>query len=171
MADLKLKSRESCKYDAASLGEVMMRLDPGDVPTAHARELRVWHGGGETNVAEVTFRIDDTIVREAMKELVKIRAGCPADRPFVLGVGSVINPGELDAAIEMGFDMIVAPANVMGGHGQGVEFARKRRQADVFCAPAILTPTELNYFLERPDGLEPDCVKESLDAFHTKFKW
>ena len=40
------------KYDLASLGEVMMRFDPGDVPSARARSARIWHGGGEVNVAE-----------------------------------------------------------------------------------------------------------------------
>ncbi|KKK60889.1 hypothetical protein LCGC14_3019840, partial [marine sediment metagenome] len=30
---------------------------------------------------------------------------------------------------------------------------------DVFCAPAVFTPTELNYFIERDDGLEPDAIK------------
>ena len=29
-----------------------MRIDPGQVPTARARTARIWHGGGETNVAE-----------------------------------------------------------------------------------------------------------------------
>lgn len=40
------------KYDLVSLGEVMMRFDPGDTPTPRARYARIWHGGGETNVAE-----------------------------------------------------------------------------------------------------------------------
>ena len=110
-------------------------------------------------VAEVTFRIEEGILREAMGELVKVRAESPPDNPFVLGVGSVINPSELDAAIEMGFDMIVAPANVMGGHGEGADFIRIAREANVFAAPAIFTPTELNYFLERPDDLVPDAIK------------
>ena len=53
MADsLKIKSAGECRYDEVSLGEVMMRIDPGDVPTARARFARIWHGGGETNVAE-----------------------------------------------------------------------------------------------------------------------
>jgi 2-keto-3-deoxy-6-phosphogluconate aldolase len=110
-------------------------------------------------VAECTFRIDEAIIKEAMQELVKRRAQAPTDRPFVLGVGSVINPKELEAAIDMGFDMIVAPANVMGGYGEGAEFVRIARQAGVFAAPAILSPAELQYFIERNDGLEPDCVK------------
>ena len=46
-----IKPAESCKYDGVSLGEVMMRLDPYDVPTARARLFRVSQGGGETNVA------------------------------------------------------------------------------------------------------------------------
>lgn len=110
-------------------------------------------------VAEVTFRIEEGILREAMQELVKLRDETPADDPFVMAVGSVINPHELEAAIEMGFDMIVAPANVMGGHGDGADFVKRAHEADVACAPAIFTPTEINYFLERPDGLEPDAIK------------
>ena len=110
-------------------------------------------------VAECTFRIDAGILREAMQELVGQRAAAPADKPFVLGVGSVINPAELHDAIEMGFDMIVAPANVMGGYGEGSEFVRIAREADVFAAPAVFTPNELQYFIERDDGLEPDAVK------------
>ena len=110
-------------------------------------------------VAEITFRIDAALLREAMVELVKIRANAPKDKPFVLGVGSVINPKELEAAIEMGFDMIVAPANVMGGCGQGCDFVRIAHAESIFCCPAVFTPTELNYFLERDDGLEPDGFK------------
>jgi len=110
-------------------------------------------------VAEVTFRIEESILREGMQELVKRRAESPADAPFLLGVGSVINPKELDAAIEMGFDMIVAPANVMGGYGEGKDFVRITREADIFSAPAVFTPTEFQYFLEREDGLEPDAFK------------
>jgi 2-keto-3-deoxy-6-phosphogluconate aldolase len=110
-------------------------------------------------VAECTFRIDQAIIAEAMQELVERRAAAPADKPFVLGVGSIINPKELEAAIAMGFDMIVAPANVMGGYGEGAEFVRIAHSAGVFAAPAVLTPTELQYFIERDDGLEPDCIK------------
>lgn len=110
-------------------------------------------------VAECTFRIEHGILREAMQELVKVREQSPSDKPFLLGVGSVINPSELEAAIEMGFDMIVAPADVMGGHGEGSEFVRIAHEADVFVAPAVFTPTEINYFLERSDGQEPDAIK------------
>src|SRR5512142_2181677 len=46
-----IKPAESCKYDGVSLGEVMLRFDPYDVPTARARQMRIFQGGGETNVA------------------------------------------------------------------------------------------------------------------------
>lgn len=110
-------------------------------------------------VAECTFRIEQGILAEAMGELTVKRAESPADNPFILGVGSVINPVELEAAIEMGFDMIVAPANVMGGYGRGEEFVKICQAANIFSAPAIFTPTELQYFIERDDGLEPDAIK------------
>ena len=46
-----IKTAESCRYDEVALGEVMLRFDPFDVPTARARQMRVFQGGGETNVA------------------------------------------------------------------------------------------------------------------------
>jgi len=36
---------------------------------------------------------------------------------------------------------------------------RIAREADVFCAPAGFSPSELSYWIEREDGLEPDAVK------------
>lgn len=50
MAGLKVKSSDECKWDAVSLGEIMLRLDPGDTRIRTARELKVWEGGGEYNV-------------------------------------------------------------------------------------------------------------------------
>ena len=46
-----IKPQENCKYDALSLGEVMLRFDPYDVLTTRARKMRIFQGGGETNVA------------------------------------------------------------------------------------------------------------------------
>ena len=81
MANITLRKAEETKYDAAALGEVMMRLDPGDVPTRRARACRIWHGGGETNVAEglaacfgmratvVTALVDDGIGRNIENQM------------------------------------------------------------------------------------------------------
>ena len=51
MATLKVKPQESCIWDLVSLGEVMVRLDPGDERISTARIFRAWEGGGEYNVA------------------------------------------------------------------------------------------------------------------------
>lgn len=48
---IEIKSAESCKYDIVSLGEVMLRLDPGEGRVRTARYFRAWEGGGEYNVA------------------------------------------------------------------------------------------------------------------------
>ena len=76
-----IKPAESCRYDGMSLGEVMLRLDPYDVPTACAREMRVFQGGGETNVscglahtfglrsAVLTALVDDHVGRNIRNQL------------------------------------------------------------------------------------------------------
>lgn len=51
MAVLDVKSKSECKYDILSLGEVMIRLDPGDNRIHTTRQFKVWEGGGEYNVA------------------------------------------------------------------------------------------------------------------------
>lgn len=49
--NLNLKAADSCKYDMISLGEIMLRLDPGEGRIKTARSFRAWEGGGEYNVA------------------------------------------------------------------------------------------------------------------------
>ncbi len=48
---LELRKKEDCTFDMISLGEIMLRLDPGDSRIRTARSFRVWEGGGEYNVA------------------------------------------------------------------------------------------------------------------------
>ena len=65
MPELNIKSKEQCTWDLVALGEVMLRLDPGDVRIATAREFRAWEGGGEYNVArglKRCFGLDTAIV-------------------------------------------------------------------------------------------------------------
>ena len=47
---LNVKPTGSCRWDAASLGEIMLRFDPGDGRIHTARDFKVWEGGGEYNV-------------------------------------------------------------------------------------------------------------------------
>jgi 2-dehydro-3-deoxygluconokinase len=51
MAVLDIKPAESCRYDLVSLGEIMLRLDPGPGRIHTTRSFNVWEGGGEYNVA------------------------------------------------------------------------------------------------------------------------
>ena len=110
-------------------------------------------------VCECTFQIDPGILKEGMDELVKRRSESPSDKPFILGVGSILNPGELNMGIEMGFDMIVSPTNFIGGYAPSIEAVKIIHAENRFCIPAIFTPTELSYYIERDDGNEPDAVK------------
>ena len=48
---LSIKPKENCRWDCVSLGEVMLRLDPGQGRIHTARTFEVWEGGGEYNVA------------------------------------------------------------------------------------------------------------------------
>nr|WP_257995620.1 hypothetical protein [Akkermansia muciniphila] len=48
---LTIKSEQECRWDIASLGEVMLRLDPGEGRIHTTRSFRVCEGGGEYNVA------------------------------------------------------------------------------------------------------------------------
>lgn len=51
MIDLGLRDASSARYDLVSLGEVMLRMDPGDRRIRTTRSFQVWEGGGEYNVA------------------------------------------------------------------------------------------------------------------------
>ena len=83
------KPASETTYDLVSLGEVMMRFDPGDIPTPRARNARIWHGGGETNVAEgaayafgmrsavVTALVDDGLGRNIESQLKEAGVNTP----------------------------------------------------------------------------------------------
>ena len=50
MSRLTIKAAKDCRFDALALGEVMLRLDPGEGRLRTARSFRAWEGGGEYNV-------------------------------------------------------------------------------------------------------------------------
>ncbi|MDR2870288.1 MAG: sugar kinase [Deferribacteraceae bacterium] len=51
MEKITLRPQSECKYDEVSLGEVMLRFDPGEGRIKTSRQFTVWEGGGEYNVA------------------------------------------------------------------------------------------------------------------------
>lgn len=62
---LNVKSKEDCKFDEVSLGEVMLRLDPGEGRIRCARNFKAWEGGGEYNVArglKKCFKMDTSVI-------------------------------------------------------------------------------------------------------------
>src|SRR5205823_5220062 len=48
---LTIKPKQDCRWDLVSLGEVMLRFDPGARRISTARTFEVCEGGGEYNVA------------------------------------------------------------------------------------------------------------------------
>ena len=46
-----LKSKKECMYDILSLGEVMLRIDPGEGRIRTARNFQAWEGGGDSFVS------------------------------------------------------------------------------------------------------------------------
>jgi 2-dehydro-3-deoxygluconokinase len=51
VTEIDLRPAAECRYDLVSLGEVMLRLDPGEGRVRTARSFTAWEGGGEYNVA------------------------------------------------------------------------------------------------------------------------
>lgn len=62
---LKIKPKKECRWDLVSLGEIMLRLDPGNMRIKTTRSFKVWEGGGEYNVARgltKCFGLDTAVV-------------------------------------------------------------------------------------------------------------
>jgi 2-dehydro-3-deoxygluconokinase len=53
---LTIRSATDTQWDVVSLGEVMLRLDPGEGRVRSARQFTVWEGGGEYNVARAAHK-------------------------------------------------------------------------------------------------------------------
>lgn len=51
MCAMKIRAVADSRFDEISLGEVMLRLDPGEARVRTARRFTAWEGGGEYNVA------------------------------------------------------------------------------------------------------------------------
>ena len=70
---LNIRPKRECRWDLVSLGEVMLRFDPGDGRIATTRKFDVYEGGGEYNVARGLtrcFGLDTAIVTVLANDLV-----------------------------------------------------------------------------------------------------
>jgi 2-dehydro-3-deoxygluconokinase len=80
----------TCRWDCVSLGEVMLRLDPGEGRIHTTRHFQVWEGGGEYNVARGLRRCFG--LRSAV-------ATALADNPVGRLVEDLILQGGVDTAL------------------------------------------------------------------------
>lgn len=106
MPTLDIKPSGSCTYDMLALGEIMLRLDPGEGRVRTTREFKVWEGGGEYNVARglrrcfgyrtaVATAFADNEVGRLLEDFI-LQGG--VETPFVLwrpydGVGRTVRNG------------------------------------------------------------------------------
>jgi len=47
---IQLRDQSQCQYDLLALGEIMLRLDPGEGRIRCTRDFKVWEGGGDTTL-------------------------------------------------------------------------------------------------------------------------
>jgi len=114
----------------------------------------------EGYIPEVTFRIDAGILREGMAELRQRRqVAFEQGGHFILGAGSIISDEEFDAAIALGFDLLVGPGNMVSGGSEAAVRLKEAQEVGIAVAPAVFTPTELQYMLHNRWGFEPDAIK------------
>jgi 2-dehydro-3-deoxygluconokinase len=65
MSSIGVPQKEGCRWDLVTLGEVMLRFDPGEYRIWTTRQFTVSEGSGEYNVArglKHRFRLDTAIV-------------------------------------------------------------------------------------------------------------
>jgi 2-dehydro-3-deoxygluconokinase len=87
---LKVRAKENCRWDLISLGEVMLRLDPGEKRIWTTRQFEVYEGGGEYNVARGLnrcFGLDTAVVTVF------------ADNPVGRLLQDLINQGGVDQSL------------------------------------------------------------------------
>jgi integrase len=136
---LDIKSADSCRFDCISLGEVMLRLDPGDGRTHTTRQFSVWEGGGEYNVTrglrrvKGTNTISDDLKTKASKRTIEL----PADLAEWLS-----DHRRAQAADHLSPLMFTSPAAGI------VDPSRSRKDLARYCALAgvpKITPNELRH--------------------------
>jgi 2-dehydro-3-deoxygluconokinase len=87
---MNIKPKERCRWDQLSLGEVMLRFDPGDQRIWTTRQFAVCEGGGEYNVArglKRCFGLDSAVVTAL------------ADNPIGRLVEDLMNQGGVDPSL------------------------------------------------------------------------
>lgn len=161
------KSKDECRWDIVSLGEVMLRLDPQEGRVHTTRNFQVWEGGGEYNVARglkrcfgleaaVVTALADNAVGRLVQDLIYQGGVDQSHLKWVKydGVGRTVRNG-LNFT-ERGFGVRAAAGCSDRGHTAvsqlkpgdidwdqifGKEGARWFHTGGIFCALSETTPT------------------------------
>ena len=88
-----LKDPAACRFDLLSLGEVMLRLDPGEGRVHTARQFAAYEGGGEYNVAR------------GLRRCFGLRTGRRSPRWPTISVGRLVE----DLVLQGGVDTATHP--------------------------------------------------------------
>src|ERR1044072_924665 len=166
MSVFEAKSKSGCRWDIVSLGEVMLRLDPGEGRVSTTRQFQVWEGGGEYNVARglkrcfgmdaaVVTALADNAVGRLVQDLIYQGGVGQSHLKWVkfAGVGRTVRNG-LNFT-ERGFGVRAAAGCSDRGHTAisqlrpgdidwerifGTEGARWLHTGGIFCALSETTP-------------------------------
>src|SRR6476659_10164428 len=166
MSFLVAKEKAGCRWDMVSLGEVMLRLDPGEGRVATTRHFQVWEGGGEYNVARglkrcfgmdaaIVTALTDNAVGRLVQDLIYQGGVDQSHLKWVKfdGVGRTVRNG-LNFT-ERGFGVRAAagcsdrghtavsqlkPGDIDWEHIFGAEGARWFHTGGIFCALSETTP-------------------------------
>ncbi len=112
MDKLIIKSKDQCRWDALAMGEIMLRLDPGEGRLKTTRSLRVWEGGGEYNVIRG--------LKRCFKQRTSVISGIPQNEIGYL-LEDLIFQGGVDTSYIKWF-----PYDGMGReHRQGLNFVER----------------------------------------------
>ncbi|WP_127500377.1 sugar kinase [Actinoplanes solisilvae] len=87
---IEIRPAADCEFDIVALGEVMLRLDPGEGRIRTARRFEAWEGGGEYNVAR------------GMRKVFGVRAGVVtafADNEIGRLIENLIMQGGVDTSL------------------------------------------------------------------------
>jgi len=154
-----LRAKKECQYDQISLGEVMLRLDPGEGRIRTARSFTAWEGGGEYNTSrglrkcfgcqtavctafvdnEVGHLVEDFIMQGGVgTDFIQWRADDGIGRRIRNGLNFTERGFGIRGAVGVSDRGNTAASQLKPGILTGITFLA--RSARVGCTPAVFLP-------------------------------